>query len=126
MTPFPRADLSSGVPEVRKLLDQHALAVSVIKYNRITGNLDVIEVNNGKLRYQCAWCVSDDGKRWFCMFGLDIYDWKDLGSHTAEIPARGCAGVYALTDYSRPQGSTVGKRPAIETPNIDVLDPFGR
>lgn len=126
VTPFPRADLSSGVPKVRKLRDQHALAVSVIKYNRIASNLDLIEANNGKLRYQCAWCATDDGKRWFCMFGLDIYDWKDLGSHTAEIPARGCAGMYALSDYSRPEGSTVGKMPAIESPNVDVLDPFGR
>lgn len=50
--------------------------------------------------------------------------WKDLASHTAEIPARGCAGT--LTDYSRPEGSPAGKRPAIETPNIDVLDSFAR
>lgn len=51
---------------------------------------------------------------------------KDLGSHTAEVPARGCAGMYALSDYSRPEGSTVGKMPVIQTPNVDVLDAFGR
>ena len=60
------------------------------------------------------------------MLALDIYDWNDLGSHTPEIPARGCAGMYALPDYSRPEGATVGKRPAIEIPNIDALDAFGR
>ena len=59
------------------------------------------------------------------LFALDIYDWKDLGSHTGQIPARGCAGVYALQDYSLPAGATVGRRPVIEIQNRDALDPFG-
>lgn len=125
VTPFPRAEMVGGAPNVRPLREQHPLAVRVIKYNRLLGKLDELVANNGKLRYECAWCEADDG-RWFCMLALDIYDWKDLGSHTADIPARGCAGVYALKDFSRPEGSTVGKRPVIEIPNADTLDPFGR
>lgn len=126
VTPFPRADMSSGLPKVRPLRPQHALAVRVLKYNRITANLDTVVANNRQLRYECVWAEDDDGGRWFCMFGLDIYDWKDLGSHTAEIPARGCAGMYALADFSVPAGATVAKDPAIEIPNLDALDPFGR
>ena len=125
VTPFPRAEMMNGVPQVRPLREQHSLAVSVIKYNRLTGNLDEIVANNNQLRYQCVWCEDDSGKRWFCMFALDIYDWKDLGSHTAEIPARGCAGVYARQDYLAPTNATIGKRPVIEVPNSDALDPFG-
>jgi hypothetical protein len=125
VTPFPRADLGSGVPKVRPLRPQHALAVRVLKYNRHVGNLDALVANNGQLRYECVWAEADDGGRWFCMFGLDIYDWKDLGSHSEEIPARGCAGMYALPDYSLPAGATVGRDPVIEIPSKDPLDPFG-
>jgi hypothetical protein len=125
VTPFARADLGSGVPKVRPLRPQHALAVKMIKYNRLSGNLDAIVANNRQLRYDCVWAQSDDGKKWFCMFGLDICDWKDLGSHTGEIPARGCAGYYALADFARPQGATAARDPVIEIPDSDPLDPFG-
>jgi hypothetical protein len=125
VTPFPRADMSSGLPKVHALRPQHALAVRVIKYNRLSGNLDTLVANKRQLRYECVWVEDDRGGRWFCMFALDIYDWKDLGSHSAEIPARGCAGMYALSDFSLPAGATVAKEPAIEIPNRDTLDPFG-
>lgn len=124
VTPFPRADITSGAPKLRPLRGQHALAVSVIKYNRLAGSLDQIVAYNRQLRYECVWCPDDAGKKWFCMLALDIYDWKDLGSHTAEIPARGCTGVYALPDYSVPSAATMGRRPVIEIPNIDTLDAF--
>ncbi len=124
VTPFPRADVTDGLPKLRPLRPQHALAVNVIKYNRLAGSLDRIEAYKRQLRYECVWCQTDDGEKWFCMLALDIYDWKDLGSHTAEIPARGCTGVYALPDYSVPPGATIGRRPEIEIPNNDTLDAF--
>jgi hypothetical protein len=126
VTPFPRGDLEGGLARVHPLRPQHPLAVSVIKHNRAAGNLDQIVANNQQLRYECAWCESDDGKRWFCMFALDIYDWKDLGSHTADIPARGCTGVYALPDYSRPETATIGRRPPDGPTEGDPFDAFGR
>lgn len=89
VTPLPRADMSTGVPKVRSLRPQHALAVKTIKYNRLTGTLDTIVANNRQLRYECVWAEGDDRDKWLCLFALDIYDWKDLGSHTAETPARG-------------------------------------
>jgi len=126
VTPLPRSTLQYGVAKVHPLRPQHALAVSVVKHNRVAGSLDQIVANNRQLRYECAWCESDKGAQWFCMFALDIYDWKDLGSHTGEIPARGCTGIYALPDYSRPETATIGTRPPDGTTEGDPLDAFGR
>jgi hypothetical protein len=125
VTPFPRAEMSSGAPKVRQLRPQHALAVKTIKYNRLSSNLDTLVANKRQLRYECVWAEDDGGGKWFCMFALDIYDWKDLGGRSAEAPARGCAGMYACRDYSLPPGATVAKDPIIEIPNRDTLDPFG-
>lgn len=74
------------------LKSQHSLIVRGIKAQRTMGNLDRIQSNNFKLKYECFWVMADDGK-WTCMFALDIYGWKELGD-TGHYPARGCAGVY--------------------------------
>lgn len=60
------------------------------------------------------------------MFGVDIYDWKDLGSSTPSIPARGCAGMYQREDGSRPEMAAVNRDSPIEVPNDNPLDPFGK
>jgi hypothetical protein len=123
-TPFPRGDKHYGAEQIRPIPKQHLLAVETIKYNRATGNIDQVVANRQQLRFECVWCQADDGVRWSCMFALDVYDWKDLGSHTKEIPARGCAGVYALPDFSVPKGAAAGRPPTILIPNWDALDPF--
>jgi hypothetical protein len=125
-TPFPRGERRAGSRvELRPIPPQHLLAVETIKRNRAAGNLDFVLAYNGKLRHECAWCEADDHKQWFCMFALDIYDWKDLGGHTDEIPARGCTGVYALPDRSVPEAAARGDREnRIVMPNRDALDAF--
>ena len=124
-TPFPRGEKSNdGRVTIRPIRPQHVLAVEIIKRNRLAGTLDVLVGNNGELKYECVWCEADLGSSWFCMFALDIYDWKDLGSHTREIPARGCTGAYALPGGSRPATASVTIGTRITIPNLDVLDPF--
>lgn len=123
-TPFPRADKNNGLVTVRPIRQQHLLTVESIKRNRASGNLDAIIANNGKLRFECVWCLADDQVSWFCMFALDIYDWKDLGSHSNAIPARGCAGVYLLPDKTAPEGAATGRDGPVLIPNVDVLDAF--
>lgn len=56
--------------------------------------------------------MSDDATTWFCMFGVDIYDWKDLGSRSPSIPARGCAGMYQCEDGLRPETESVNREPS--------------
>jgi hypothetical protein len=123
-TPFPRALKRAGRPLIGPLRPQHALAVETLKRNRASGNLDKISAYGGKLRYECVWGESDAGGQWLCMFALDIYDWKDLGSHTAEIPARGCAGMYLIPDRSLPEGAARDGRYRVDIPNYDPLDAF--
>lgn len=125
VTPFPRGDRTpNGRLQIRPILPQHLAAVDTIKNNRARGNLDTIVANKGKLRYECVWCQADDGVQWLCCFALDIYDWKDLGSHTDEIPARGCAGIYIQPDRIAPTDAARARESLIVFPNLDRLDPF--
>lgn len=109
------------------LRPQHALAIDTIKRNRAFRTLDTLEAYQGKLQlhYQCVWCQADDKTSWIRMFALDLYDWKDLGSDTAQIPARGCTGIYLLSDGFAPEGATINLESVIAIPNVDGLDPFG-
>jgi hypothetical protein len=124
LTPFPRADKTTGGFKLQPIRAQHLVAVETIKINRALGNLDSIVANNGKLRYECVWCLADDRVQWLCCFAVDIYDWKDLGSHTTEIPARGCAGIYMLPNFAAPPGAAENRKTEIAIPNIDKLDAF--
>jgi hypothetical protein len=126
-TPFPRGEKKpDGSVAVRSILPQHLLAVDVIKRNRAAGKLDGIIAHRETLRYECVWVKADSGDAHACFFALDIYDWKDLGSHTAEIPARGCVGIYMLPDKTFPLGATLDRESPIAIPNRDVYDPFAR
>jgi hypothetical protein len=127
-TPFPRATRHSngGRPTIIPVLPQHAVAVETIKRNRASGNLDVLTGYRGKLRYECVWGENDVRDSGFCMFALDVYDWKDLGSHTTKIPARGCVGMYHLPDRSIPKEATRDGKYRVVVPNEDPLDAFTR
>ncbi len=121
VTPFPRADLINGRYSFVPLLPQHALFVQTIKEQRIRNALDRIVANNGKLVYECAWGEADDRSCWFCIFAINIYDWKNLG-HTQYQPARGCAGCYQLP--KPPPSATIVGSSRLILPNCDPLDPF--
>jgi hypothetical protein len=123
-TPFPRADDVGGQYVLQPLLEQHKLIVATIKRNRAWNNLDRVVSNRGQLQYECIWCLTDDGNSWLCMFALDIYDWKDLGSTTAAIPARGCAGIYWSKEGGVPKDGSQNRDSAIATINDDELDAF--
>ena len=124
VTPFPRGDRVQGGIQVQPIREQDLKVVEVIKTNRILGQLDTIRAYNNKLRYECVWCIADDGVNWFCCFALDLYDWKQLGSSTDGIPARGCFGLYSVEGQVLPDGATVSRETPIEMPNVDALDPF--
>jgi hypothetical protein len=125
-TPFPRGEkTSSGGVAIRPILQQHVLVVETIKRNRAAGNLDSIVAFNAKLRYEAVWCKADSGAVHASFFAVDIYDWKDLGSHTADIPSRGCVGIYILPDGSVPEGAALDRSSPIAIPNRSLLDAFG-
>jgi hypothetical protein len=122
-TPFPRGTRRGRV-SIEPVRELHLLAVETIKRNRAAGSLDVLVANKGSLRYECVWCELDTRDGWLCVFALDIYDWKDLGSHTSGIPARGCVGSYMLVDGSIPEKASRDDASPIAVHNVDKLDPF--
>lgn len=123
-TPFPKALKTPNGVHIEPLLQQFYLTVKTIKTNRIRGNIDRICSNNGKLLYEAVWCRFDNSEKWFAMFAIDIYGWKDLGSSTPELPSRCCAGLYAPKDGLLPQGAATDKESRILIPNFDKLDVF--
>ena len=123
-TPFPKGEMNRGQVIFEPVHPQHSMFVSHIKRNRIDDNLDRLTSNNGKLVYECVWGQFDEDTQWFCMFALDIYDWKDLSPHTEAIPARGCAGYYISPSGLVPENASRDRAETIIIPNYDILDPF--
>jgi hypothetical protein len=122
--PFPQGTTVGGRIEMKPILPQHFHAVEAIKRNRVVENVDRIRANKGKLRYECVWCDLDNAAGSICVFALDIYDWKDLGGYSDDIPARGCAGLYMRANGGLPETAARDRKSIIAFPNEDRLDPF--
>lgn len=97
--------------------------VAEIKRNRATGTLDRIVCRQGHCQYECVWTQGDRGE-WICIYGLDIYDWKDLGDVT-HFDAHGCVGCYRPSEHKVPTTATRATRLQFPVQNVDPLDPFG-
>lgn len=124
--PFQRAQRStSGRFQVVPLREaQHRIFVALLKTNRAHRNIDRIVSNSGKMTYECVWAQNGPRGEWACVFGLDVYAWKDLGDPT--LGRRGCAGVYTMPSGEAPPMASKAASGAILVPNYDPLDPFGR
>jgi hypothetical protein len=121
--PLPEArGTAAGVSRV-SLPDVVLNFVAELKRNRVTDTLDGIMCRNGKCLYQCVWSQADDG-RFLCIYGFDLYGWKDLGDDV-RFRARGCVGAYRPEGAVVPRGATRATRLEFPFPNRDVLDPFG-
>ncbi len=90
-----------------------------LQKSKLARSMDGIECYNQKFKYYCTWDQLDNG--WpFCIFTLDLYDWRRLGSIHKVLP-RDCIGAYT---YERP--NTIPRNAArmtkldfrIETKNI--------
>jgi len=97
--------------------------VEELKRNRSTGTLDVIQCRNGHCRYECVWSQADDGRR-ICIWGLDLYGWRELGD-VHHFEPRGCVGSYRPNSGLIPATATLGTRLDFAVPNGERLDPFG-
>jgi len=97
--------------------------VEEIKRNRFTDSLDRIISRNEHCRYECVWTQFDRGE-WFCVYALDIYDWKSLGDITHFTP-RGCVGCYRRVEGGTPTSATSSTQLQFPIDNTEKLDPFG-
>lgn len=96
--------------------------VKELKRNRATGTLDRIVCRNGKCRYECVWSQADNGA-WICIYGLDLYQWINLGDTSSET--RGCVGSYLRPQHGTPPGATCTTRIVFTVENRERLNPFG-
>lgn len=97
--------------------------VEELKRNRVTDNLDRIVCRNGRCRYECVWSQAEDG-RWICIYGLDLYNWRDLGDSN-QLP-RGCVGCYLRPPGGFPSNASRGTRLVFDITSTSPLDPFDK
>lgn len=121
-TPFPSGAVENGQFIEDPIREQHYKFVECIKRNRAANNLDYIEYNNGKLRYECVWDQMSDNS-WACVFALDLYGWKELGD-VNNFQARGCAGLYRCPSGKAPTIACLATQLEFLQENIDGADPF--
>lgn len=104
------------IPEV------FAKFVEELKRNRAVRALDQIISRNGKCRYECVWSQLDDG-RWICVYGLDLYDWIELGDINNFTP-RGCVGCYQRPTAGVPARASTATRLIFDWKSASPYDPF--
>lgn len=121
-TPWPSAVIKDNNLVEDPIKNQHYVFVENIKRNRVAGNLDRIGTNNGKLIYECVWDRLSDNS-WFCVFALNLYDWKDLGD-VNNFQSRGCAGCYRLPSGLAPLNASLATNLHFDIKNVDKADPF--
>ncbi|WP_428245649.1 hypothetical protein [Ferrovibrio sp.] len=123
--PMPKARLVDGQPQFEPLrIQQHQFVVDTIKNARPRRNLDRIEINNGKLVYECVWVKADNADYWSCFFALDVCGWRDLAPAYG-FPRCGCAGLYTVPAGELPKTAMQLNPGKIRVQNLDPLDPFG-
>lgn len=83
---------------------------SALRQARTQGELDRIEIRNGKCRYHCVW-VPWTATEWCCVYQLDLYNWSDLGD--PRLPPTNCVGMYRAVGAEPPRGAaTITSAPA--------------
>jgi hypothetical protein len=124
LTPIPEGEIINGRAILKSILPQFLPLSNMLRASIMARVSDTIISNNGKLRYESTWPQFDNGRR-FCVFSLDIYDWKSLGDEVSD-DKYACIGFYFLdghipstatraTRLMIPQGFTVGLDPFIST-----------
>lgn len=121
LTPIPEAEITNGGVAIKKVPDQFRIFADLLRSNIIARTTDKIISNNGKLRYECAWPQLDNGQR-FCIFALDIYNWRSLGDQISNEDYA-CIGAYFLNGHM-PDGATPATKIKVDFPSIRGLNPF--
>ncbi|MCK5113300.1 MAG: hypothetical protein KAR11_00875 [Phycisphaerae bacterium] len=119
--PFPEAQWEGNEVKYLPILEQQYIIAEELRKSRIAKTNDRVSCYQGKCVYECIWVKSDAGI-WFCMFGLRLYDWENLGD-IHNFPKRGCVGIYHSIE-GRPTLGTAGTLIDFSCPTEHPLDPF--
>lgn len=95
--------------------------VEELSRNRAVRKVDRITCCASRCRYECVWSQADDG-RWICIYGLDLYNWSDLGDRSQ--PSRGCVGCYRRPSGGVPPNASTSTRLVFSTTSASPVDPF--
>lgn len=109
ITPFVAAEFTPEGAVLETPSANYAQLSHIVKTHTDAGNVDRIVSNKGAMSYSCVWGQPVPSGPWLCAFGLDIYDWKDLGEPRLE--QRDCLGFYVQD--KRPNGAAVERRPTM-------------
>ena len=123
LTPLPEFDAETRDVAEYTFLPQHEILCELLKNNRKIENVDRIHAYNGKFRFEAVWGTSDDNSRSFAAFGIDIYDWHQLGSKVLGRP-QGCVGTYRIDGDGIPDGASTATRVELPFKYEQVLNPF--
>ena len=120
--PFPSGrELEDGL-HWDSVLPQHPMIVQHLKKAHMAGTVDTVRVRNETCRYECTWGLSDDGEAWVCLFGLQLYDWSQIGDKSV-AEERGCVGIYAPA-RGKPGAASEITKLELAVPNLRPLHPF--
>jgi hypothetical protein len=119
--PMPEGTHSDGRVVYNPVSEIVPKFVEELRRNRAVFNIDRIISRNAKCRYECVWSQADDG-RWICIYGLDLYNWSDLGDRSQ--PSRGCVGCYRRQSGGTPPEGSTGTRLTFNVTTASPLDPF--
>lgn len=119
-TPFPVYLEKDGVFSSQDDTPERHEFTAVFKQHRKLERLDQVVCYSAKCDYRCVWLEFDNGHP-FCLFGLRLYNWEELGDPTLP-PKRGCLGWYFAEP---PADATRGTRIEVVVANLEPLDPFG-
>lgn len=119
--PFPGGKPLHNGKVIDEILPQQLKFVEDLKKNRLASNTDLIICRAGNCKYECFWSHLNDGRP-ICVFGLQIYNWEDLGD-IHHFPKRGCVGLY-ISNLGIPVDASVSTQLEFNFSNRQILMPF--
>ena len=123
LMPLPEFDPQAGDISQSTFFPQHEMLCKLLKDNRKIENVDRIHVYNGKFRFEVVWATTDDGCTNFAAFGIDIYNWHQLGDRVLGRP-QGCVGTYRIDGNAIPDGASIVTRMELPFHYGEPLNPF--
>jgi len=123
LTPLLEFDPQTGNIAESTFLPQHKILCKLLKDNCKIQNVDRIHAYNGKFRFEAVWATADDNRTSFAAFGIDIYNWHQLGDAVLGRP-QGCLGTYRIDGDAIPDGASTAKEMELPFKYSEPLNPF--
>lgn len=119
--PLPAGTFVDGRPVYEEQHISREVQTRFLKRQIKAGATDGLICYNGKCEYRCTWVNLDPPShhRTFCLFGLRLYNWEELGD--PRFGPMGCVGMY---EAPIPHGAARPTRIIVPVSNERPLDPF--